>query len=494
VASTPVFNGVVLSFLVAIQASDAIGKTSDRVAGISAKGTGPLRVSSANTRYFEDGTGRIVYLTGSHTWSNFKEFGNSDPPRTFNYSEYLDFLGRYHHNFVRLWTLEAFKALYNGKARYATVWPWPRIGSGSALDGKPRFDLSQFSPEYFDRLRSRVVSAGERGIYVAIMLFNGYAVQTSDAPWRWDGHPFNERNNVNGIGRGLTSENAHLIHTLSFPAITAIQEAYVKKVVDTVSDLDNVLYEIANESGSYSTEWQYHLIRLIKSYEASKAKQHPVGMTFQFGPVHRGTNETLFESPADWISPGPDNGYKEDPPAADGAKVIISDTDHLWGVGGDWTWVWKSFTRGLNPIYMDSYGEPDFPPHDESARKAMGDTLMYAKKMDLRKVTPHGELVSTGYALANPGSEYLIYAPAERRTMLPWLDKSGLSTGLHWLRTKLGLADSITVDLTGFSGIFHVEWFNPRTGDTVRGETTTGGARQTMVSPFFGDVVLYLSR
>ena len=31
-------------------------------------------------------------------------------------------------------------------------------------------------------------------------------------------------------------------------AITALQEAYVRKVVDTVNDLDNVLYEISNES------------------------------------------------------------------------------------------------------------------------------------------------------------------------------------------------------------------------------------------------------
>ena len=30
--------------------------------------------------------------------------------------------------------------------------------------------------------------------------------------------------------------------------ITAIQEAYAKKVIDTVNDLDNVLYEISNES------------------------------------------------------------------------------------------------------------------------------------------------------------------------------------------------------------------------------------------------------
>ena len=47
--------------------------------------------------------------------------------------------------------------------------------------------------------------------------------------------------------------------------------------------------------------------------------------------------------------------YQIDPPAADGRKVILTDTDHLWGIGGDVAWVWKSFLRGLNPIFMDPY-------------------------------------------------------------------------------------------------------------------------------------------
>jgi hypothetical protein len=35
--------------------------------------------------------------------------------------------------------------------------------------------------------------------------------------------------------------------------------------------------------------------------------------------------------------------------------VILSDTDHLWCIGGNHSWVWKSFLRGLHPIFMDPY-------------------------------------------------------------------------------------------------------------------------------------------
>jgi hypothetical protein len=70
--------------------------------GDAPKGTtpasGPLRVSKANPRYFTDGSGRTVYLTGSHTWGNLSEY----PPRLkyppFDYGAYLDFLERHHHN------------------------------------------------------------------------------------------------------------------------------------------------------------------------------------------------------------------------------------------------------------------------------------------------------------------------------------------------------------------------------------------------------------
>jgi len=46
---------------------------------------GPLRVHPRNPRYFADGGGRAVYLTGSHTWSNLQDQGPKDPPKPFDY-------------------------------------------------------------------------------------------------------------------------------------------------------------------------------------------------------------------------------------------------------------------------------------------------------------------------------------------------------------------------------------------------------------------------
>lgn len=423
--------------------------------------SGTLRVSQSNPRYFTDGSGKAIYLTGSHTWANFKD----NLPSAFDYNGYLDFLQRNNHNFIRLWTWELTKSQYSGEAiGYASPFPWPRTGPGTALDGKPKFDLTQFDNSYFDRLRSRVVAARDRGIYVSIMLFEGNGMQVSLAPWRWDGHPFNIGNNINGINGDLNGDGYGIeVHTLQVPTATTIQETYVRKVIDTVNDLDNVLFEIANESGPYSTQWQYYMISYVKNYEATKPKQHPVGMTFQYSG---GDNATLFSSPADWISPGyfSAEDYRSNPPPSDGRKVIILDTDHLWGIGGDHVWVWKSFVRGLNPIYMDDLGSDMMR---KEVRKAMGHTLTYAKKMNLKDMLPRDDLSSTKYCLANPGSEYLVYQPA-----------SGAA---------------FSVDLK--AGDYKFEWFNPASGTIVTtGSFTAEGGTKSFTAPFSGDAVLYIYR
>ena len=88
--------------------------------------------------------------------------------------------------------------------------------------------------------------------------------------------------------------------SLTNPAVTALQEAYVREVIDTVNDLDNVLYEIANETEERpASQWQYHMIDFVKQYEGAKPKQHPVGMTVPYP----GSDDQVFDSDADWISP-----------------------------------------------------------------------------------------------------------------------------------------------------------------------------------------------
>ncbi|OGX44768.1 MAG: hypothetical protein A3G38_02930, partial [Omnitrophica WOR_2 bacterium RIFCSPLOWO2_12_FULL_51_8] len=367
-----------------------------------------LRKSPVNPRYFEDASGKIVYLTGSHTWNNLQDFSNWT---TFNFNAYLDFLKANNHNLIRLWQIDEPNLNYFNNAGNILPLPYARTGPGLASDGGLKFNLNQLNQEYFDRLRQRVSAAGERGIYVIIMLFDGFWV--NGQPTQWQSHFYNPANNINGMSVSLNQ-----VYTLQAPQLLAAQEAYVKKVIDTVNDLDNVLYEIGNEMPSQSKDFQYHMINLIKSYEAGKPKQHPVGMTsFDYTTTEVQKlpgNDWLLLSPADWISPFGGGAlytaYSTNPPAATGAKVIVLDTDHI-GAQGDWRyWAWISFTRGHNPIYMDPYDLASRPA-DTGLRAAMGHTLQYANRINLAAMTPRGDLASTTFALANPGQEYLVYQP-----------------------------------------------------------------------------------
>src|SRR5205807_1444964 len=137
--------------------------------------------------------------------------------------------------------------------------------------------------------------------------------------------------------------------------------------------------------------------------EATKPKQHPVGMSY----LYLGTANDLLASPADWILL---SGTDTNPLLAAGSKVIVSDMDpKLLGGTTSYPLVWKSFMRGLNPIYLES--DLTNPSADENVRNSMGYTLQYSQLVNLSSMSPSSELCSSGYCLINPGREYLVYLP-----------------------------------------------------------------------------------
>jgi hypothetical protein len=299
-----------------------------------------------------------------------------------------------------------------------------------------------------------VRKAAEKGIYVDVMLFEGFGLHLTPPPDNVEGHPFHAKNNVNGIG--IESIVDYMVLPLD-TRVQELQEAYIGKVLDTVHDLPNVLYEVANEASGQdadsmelggqtipgrigdTTEWQYWVIETVKRLERERGYDaRPIGMTMQF-PVadqHK-VNEPLFNSPADWISPGfdepidpnadfsagpPQGRWFTDPPEADGRKVILADNDHFSPMAADAIWPWKAFTRGQNPILYDlgilggvapedpTAGMPSYESM-EPARLALGDIRRLADRVDLARMVPASSVSSTGYALANPGTEYVIFQP-----------------------------------------------------------------------------------
>src|SRR3954470_18572046 len=136
-----------------------------------------LLKNQLNGRYFSDGT-KAVYLTGQHVPTIFNDWVGSP---IIDFTAFTDNMAAKKHNFLRLWLIDAPYAYHlDGTAGAITPSPFLRTGPGLASDGSPKFDLGELNPAYFHRLRARVMVAGNKGIYVGIMLTNGLMVENSN--------------------------------------------------------------------------------------------------------------------------------------------------------------------------------------------------------------------------------------------------------------------------------------------------------------------------
>jgi len=273
-------------------------------------------------------------------------------------------------------------------------------------------------------------------------------------------------------------------------AITGIQDAFVKKLIDTLNDLPNVLWIVSQEAPPGSEWWNNHLISLTRAYEAAKPLQHPIG----FGVLADNKDLTILNSDADWIAPAarisPTRSCGSGHPAC---KVNINDSDHsyfgMWNdsAQANRNYFWINFTQGNQTLFMDPYvvfyprenrnlcaspghgigSTPD--PRWDNARATMGYIRGYAERLNLSAMVPRGDLSSTKKALASTDShhpEFVVYAPS---------------------------GGSFTVNLSHVSGSLEVEWMNPATGVRISGAPVSGRSTRTFTPPFGGDAVLYLS-
>ena len=467
---------------------------------LNSVGTGPLRTLASNPHYFTDGSGKAILLSGSHTWNDVQDTGNAGATTPIDYNAYVNFLKAHGQNATILWhkDLPTFCSWgAGGTWRIAdSGFPWVRSSTPGASDGFNKWDLSTFNQAYFDRLRARTVQLQQNGIYAIVEFFDGLGLLSNRCSN--DGYPFTGGNNVNGVddGGGTNSMTGTVPN-----AFTVIQLAYIKKVIDTLNDLPNVVWEPSEEAPSGSAGWNTYMIAQIQAYEAGKPLQHPI----LYATLTNDADTTLYDSNAMSIAPharvsAANNCSGSGNPQC---KVTINDSDHSYfGMWNDdaqtnRNYLWENFTNGSSVIFMDPYliyagsGNSNWtnrnpcdnnvqPAHGvctipdtrwDNFRDNMGYTLSYGNKMDLAKMTPQGSLSSTGHCLAQTpatGAEYLVY------------DASG--------------GGSFTVDLTAMpsSRTLNVEWLNPNTGSISPAGAVGAGATRTFTAPFGGDAVLYL--
>jgi hypothetical protein len=460
---------------------------------------GPLRISR-NHNYFEDGSGSPLILCGSQTWNTLQDWGTGGSVQPLDFDAFVSFLKAHGHNFTLLWRTELPKfsnlpvTATHPPDFTASPHPWMRTGPGLATDGGLKFDLTKLDHTYFGRLRTRVDALNHAGIFAGVYLFTGEWLLRFRNPA--DGYPFSAVNNVNGVDDGYrggpTESGLASVTMTGTNLITAFQDACVRKTIDTLNDLPNVLWIVSEEAPMKSTWWNSHLISLVRTYERGKPCQHPIG----YATLENPSDAILYNSDADWVAPwawiSPSNSCGTGIPSC---KVNINDSDHSYfGMWNDppqknRNYAWENFTTGNQVLFMDPYlvfyprenrnlclspvngigAKPD--PRWDNFRDNLGYLLQYSRKLNLAYVTPRSSLCSTKYCLAQTppvGAEYLAYAPN---------------------------GGAFTMDLSAMSSArrLAVEWFNPATGATISGDSIAAGSSlQSFSPPFSGDAVLFL--
>ncbi len=160
-----------------------------------------------------------------------------EAPHFRTFPEYVEFLKARNHNFTRLWTFDHYQF-------ESTPSPWARTGPGTALDGQAKWDVTIVNPEFLDRLRNRVVQFRANGIYVSVMFFRGIS-RARSPPLQLGRAPVQSGQQCQ-CGTGRSDLDAY--NDLTHPAALALQKHYIGSVIDTLNDLDNVIWEIANEA------------------------------------------------------------------------------------------------------------------------------------------------------------------------------------------------------------------------------------------------------
>lgn len=450
---------------------------------------GGVRVSS-NPHWLEY-RGRPILPIGDSVTQGWMVLGTN-----FDHHAYLDALASRGMNAVLLWSYAATSAALQREDRRVgydspKVWPW----QGSPDDAS--FDLLQFNPAYFARLHEFVKYADSKNILVIVTVQDGWP-KTHFAE-----HPFNA-----ALGNGPLTDRKQFVELADFenemptdyePTWTwrqknqYFQERYAAKLCDELKDCSNLIFEMFNEGEWYDREQR----RLHEEHFLHFFRKRTTA------PLMTNTDHVLSKNQAARTNPAVDilsfhkkpwTGHYEKFAKAfrDEPVRAIFESEPVPALGGlepaqkgqplttpeiVRSTVWERALAGAGFVAQNdtSFGwdaKCGMAAHAalrDEAYDILGHAARFFNQSGVAfwQMAPHGELASSGICLAQPGVEYVVYAP-----------KGG----------------ALTVDLSAAKDkTFTTRWYNPRTGQFHSAAEIVGGdAARKVVPPFAGDTVLHL--
>jgi len=441
-----------------------------------------VTIYAANPAYFESPDGKPVVMIGDYEASPTAPTGVPMDPN-YDHRAFFDTLKANGLNFAKVWIFYGVEAEYDSETAFDeyhrfNLLPYLRVGPGLANDSRPKYDLSQFNPYYFERMAAACAAARERGIYLHLVLIDGWIFRI---PVLWKFHAYNRANNVNGVdgdpkNTGMSTDPEQGSCSLGNTQVLQVEKAYLRRLLDAVNDFDNLLFEVSNEN-YYNLEWELSMARFVHEYEKGKPRQHLVmpldlpdhdygGVTYGADPKNDHT-----KSWKTWDLPQLHATLL----AARGLKQpLIYDTD---GIESNDNPVqrkgfWTAFVSGGHVNYTDYSFQPEIGGDERGARRAelrhqLGHLASFTRQVRFWEMHP-ADLIRSGDA----------YALASQREAIIYLPTGG----------------NVEVDVEGMAGSLRARWYNPRNGLFGEPSTMAGGRTLTFRAPDLHDWVLYLQK
>ena len=347
--------------------------------------------------------------------------------------------------------------------------PWARSGEGKAWDGLSKYDLTKYNTWYFERVKEFADRCSHKG---AILFFNFYMqhalLETNahyvDFPWRPD-------NCIQDTGMPTQTPAANIFYDVSDPTRRRLHQAYIRKCLNELGAYPNVVFLLSEEyTGPLSfmefwldtvSEWEKANERKVKValggtkdvldaladdprvsvldlrywwyktdgslYAPPSGKQIP-GRYVSGGNSSRTSPGQIYRQVREYRKRYPRKGIVHSIDATREQTLAF-----LMGGG-------SMLLRYLQ--YPDEQDPPDYiPPKDSAIIQPLYTFINKELAASLQKTSPVDLVLDAperNWCLADPNRLYLVYA---------------LEGG------------EVKLDLTDAPGSFHVQWFDPRTGE-----------------------------
>jgi hypothetical protein len=427
--------------------------------------------------------GKPRLLIGDSVTQGWMECGTH-----FDQTAYVDALAARGINLLLLWAYKGTNAAVqrtDARIGYDAPELWPWMGSPD----ERTFDLRQFNPAYFARLRELVAYAGSKGIVVLLTVHDGWP-KTCFA-----GHPFNR-----ALGNGPLADRRDYVALADYdrempesfdPAWNwrqqnqYFQERFCAKLIAELAAYSNVLYEMFNEGEWYDRTQRHrheqHFLAFFRARGGNLLLSNTDHITGD-NPHGDAKVDVVTLHNKEWVGHFPvfEAGFHSDPPKPylysepvpefDGESPSLDDVRRS---------VWETTLAGAGWVNQN---DPSFgwdPRAAMAARSSArdraydvaGHCARFFHQGDVRfwEMEPQGRLASTGVCLARAGEECVVYSAA---------------------------GGSFTVDLSAARhATLEVRWYNPRTGRFEPSAAVAGGSPATKFTPpFAGDAVVHVRR